>query len=154
MANPLSSCLFLVLGKRGENYRAAVPGLGETQALFLVRIVFGHPLARETPPEGAEFQCVELTVDGGTTPVFLPERGKGQPLACSIHVSFQANSYPASRQVHHTAGDLQAATEEDGETHALDNLQVLGTASAVQVCSDSFASLLPKINLQTLIYIF
>lgn len=30
VANPLSGCLFLTLGKRGENYRADMPGLCET----------------------------------------------------------------------------------------------------------------------------
>lgn len=125
MVNPLSGCLFPAFRERDYD-RAAIPGLGGTQVLFLVRhigiLVFGHSLSRETFPKCAQFQWIKLTADHDITYIFLPKKAKEQPTACSTHISQQAKSYPAAWQVYHTAGYLQAAIEKDGKTHKMENL--------------------------------
>lgn len=60
-----------------------------------------------------------------TQHIFVPEKGKGQPIACPTHISIQANSYPTWWQMYHTAGYLQAVLEDNGKTHTMDYLQVL-----------------------------
>lgn len=93
VVNPLSGCLFPIVRKRDYD-RAATPGLGERQVLFLVMyigiLLFGHSLSRETFPKCAQFPCIKLTADHDITYIFLPKKAKEQPAACSTHISQQA----------------------------------------------------------------
>lgn len=132
---------------REKEEKIARPGLWQTQALFLRRCIGVWPFSRQrASPDCAQVQCMKLSVGCDPTHVFVPEKGKGQPITRSAHIGFQANSYPLPGKC-----TTQRDTSRWSWKRKTDNLQVLGTTSIIKGCSDYFASFLPKISLWTLI---